>query len=38
MGPAWATAATFRFGASGLLTALEAAIDGNVTHSAKAPY
>ena len=28
MGPAWATPATFRFGASGLLDALEAAIAG----------
>lgn len=31
MGPAWATAATFRFGASGLLTALEAALTGAAT-------
>jgi len=28
MGPTWASAATFRFGASGLLTALEAVLDG----------
>ena len=38
MGPAWATAATFRFGASGLLTALEAAIDGDLTVSSTATY
>ena len=31
MGPQWVSSATFRFGASGLLTALEAAIDGNDT-------
>ena len=29
MGPGWATPATFRFGASGLLTALIAAVDGD---------
>ncbi|MCY7301058.1 MAG: hypothetical protein LH616_17850, partial [Ilumatobacteraceae bacterium] len=29
MGPTWASAATFRFGASGLLTALEAVLDGD---------
>jgi len=33
MGPAWASAATFRFGASGLLTALEAALDGDAPHT-----
>lgn len=38
MGPTWATAATFRFGASGLLTALEAALDGNPTISTKDSY
>lgn len=38
MGPAWATAATFRFGASGLLTALEAALDGDLTASSTAAY
>ncbi len=29
MGPTWVSAATFRFGASGLLTALEVALDGD---------
>jgi deoxyribose-phosphate aldolase len=29
MGDGWATPATFRFGASGLLTALIAAVDGD---------
>jgi deoxyribose-phosphate aldolase len=29
MGPDWATSATFRFGASGLLTALNAAVEGD---------
>ena len=38
MGPAWASPATFRFGASGLLTALEAAIDGDTTVTGKAAY
>ena len=38
LGPTWASAATFRFGASGLLTALEAAIDGNPTITTKAAY
>ena len=41
MGPAWASRATFRFGASGLLTALEAALDGDVpgtTTSTKETY
>ena len=38
MGPQWATAATFRFGASGLLTALEAAIDGDTTVASKGAY
>ncbi|MGB8860407.1 MAG: deoxyribose-phosphate aldolase [Ilumatobacteraceae bacterium] len=38
MGPAWATAATFRFGASGLLTALEAACDGDTTATSTAAY
>jgi deoxyribose-phosphate aldolase len=34
MGPQWATPATFRFGASGLLDALEAVIDGTEPHDA----
>ena len=38
MGPAWASPATFRFGASGLLTALAAAIDGDTTVTGKAAY
>jgi deoxyribose-phosphate aldolase len=38
MGAAWATPATFRFGASGLLTALETAIDGAATPPSKAAY
>lgn len=38
MGPQWATAATFRFGASGLLDALEAAIAGTESGSAAATY
>ena len=38
MGPAWASPATFRFGASELLTALEAAIDDNTTVTGKAAY
>ena len=38
MGPQWATSSTFRFGASGLLTALEAACDGDATVSSKAAY
>ncbi len=38
MGAGWATPATFRFGASGLLTALEAACEGDTTVSAKAAY
>jgi hypothetical protein len=38
MGATWATSATFRFGASGLLTALEAAIDGDTTVASKATY
>ena len=38
MGPEWATAATFRFGASGLLTALEAAVDGDPTARSTAAY
>jgi deoxyribose-phosphate aldolase len=37
MGPQWATPATFRFGASGLLDALEAAIDMGESSSAGAP-
>jgi hypothetical protein len=28
MGPSWATAETFRFGASGLLDAVDAVLDG----------
>lgn len=38
MGPSWASAATFRFGASGLLTALEAALDGDTTLTTTAAY
>ena len=38
MGPQWAGPATFRFGASGLLTALEAALDGDTTVTSKAAY
>ena len=38
MGPTWASAATFRFGASGLLTALEAALDGDPTMATKDNY
>lgn len=38
MGPMWATPATFRFGASGLLTALEAALDGDETVRTKESY
>jgi deoxyribose-phosphate aldolase len=38
MGPEWASAATFRFGASGLLTALEAALDGDTTVSSTEAY
>ena len=38
MGASWASPATFRFGASGLLTALEAAIDGDTTVTGKAAY
>ena len=38
MGPRWATPATFRFGASGLLTALEAALDGDETVRTKESY
>jgi deoxyribose-phosphate aldolase len=34
MGPQWATPATFRFGASGLLDALEAAIEGTAPDAA----
>ncbi len=33
MGPNWVSPATFRFGASGLLTALEAVLDGAVPHT-----
>ncbi len=33
MGPTWAGPATFRFGASGLLTALETALDGETVHA-----
>jgi deoxyribose-phosphate aldolase len=36
MGPQWATPATFRFGASGLLDALEAAIEGTAPDAADA--
>lgn len=38
MGPGWATAATFRFGASGLLDALEAAIAGTDPVTTDAAY
>lgn len=38
MGEHWATPDTFRFGASGLLDALEAAIDGDATASTDATY
>lgn len=38
MGPSWAGVATFRFGASGLLTALEAALDGDTTLTTTAAY
>ncbi len=41
MGPTWVSPATFRFGASGLLTALEAALDGDAprtTTSTKETY
>lgn len=38
MGRSWASASTFRFGASGLLTALEAALDGDTSVTSKAVY
>lgn len=38
MGPGWATPATFRFGASGLLTALEAAIEGDTAVTSGEAY
>jgi hypothetical protein len=38
MGSAWASTATFRFGASGLLTALEAAFDGDASQVTTAAY
>jgi deoxyribose-phosphate aldolase len=38
MGPAWATTATFRFGASGLLDVLEATISGASTPTAQHAY
>ena len=38
MGAGWATPQTFRFGASGLLTALEAACEGDPTAEAGGPY
>jgi deoxyribose-phosphate aldolase len=38
MGAGWAAPATFRFGASGLLTALEAACDGDATATSQAAY
>ena len=38
MGPGWATPITFRFGASGLLTALEAAIDGDHDATSQEAY
>ncbi len=38
MGPDWATPATFRFGASGLLTALQAACEGDTGAASKDAY
>jgi deoxyribose-phosphate aldolase len=38
MGAEWATAETFRFGASGLLTALIAAVDGDTSASSDEAY
>ncbi|KAA2236133.1 deoxyribose-phosphate aldolase [Salinarimonas soli] len=38
MGPGWATAATFRFGASGLFDALLAEIEGGTPKSSSAAY
>lgn len=38
MGDGWATPTTFRFGASGLLTALEAACEGDTTTESGGPY
>lgn len=38
MGPAWATPHTFRFGASGLLDALEAAIGGTAPSAERSDY
>ncbi len=38
LSPTWATAATFRFGASGLLTSLEAACDGDTSATSAAAY
>jgi deoxyribose-phosphate aldolase len=38
MGAGWATPTTFRFGASGLLTALEAEIDGQAGAASKEAY
>jgi deoxyribose-phosphate aldolase len=38
MGAGWATPTTFRFGASGLLTALEAELDGEAGATGKAGY
>lgn len=38
MGPEWASPATFRFGASGLLDALEAAIEGRVSDAEPPAY
>ena len=38
LGPDWATPETFRFGASGLLTALSAAIDGDASATSTEAY
>ena len=38
MGPDWVSSATFRFGASGLLSALEAAVAGNSTRSERVSH
>ena len=38
MGPAWASPSTFRFGASGLLDALEAVLAGEAEHTSDAVY
>jgi deoxyribose-phosphate aldolase len=38
MGEGWATPATFRFGASGLLDALLAAVEGDTSASSTSAY